>query len=113
MIDFVLQKTTDLFSWLWGLISGSLLWVLDALVYILKAVPYLILDGLLSSVYLFVSALDLSAVVFQWAAGYALIPPQAIYFIVAIGFPQFVTLVAGAYVVRFLLNLIPAVFTRV
>lgn len=100
-------------AWLIDAIYTPLAWVLDGLIYILKAVPWLIIDGFLSAVVLFVSAIDLSAVVFQWAAGYALIPSFGIYFMNAIGFPQFVTLISGAYVIRLLLNIIPAAITRV
>lgn len=97
------------FPWLLDSLGTLLEWLLDALVYIIKAVPYLMIDGVLTSIKLFISALDLSAIALQFVAGFGLIPPQAAYFMCAIGFPQFVSLIAAAYVVRFLLNLKPTI----
>ncbi|MBT9168236.1 MAG: hypothetical protein DDT19_01581 [Syntrophomonadaceae bacterium] len=107
-----LQFLLDKLTWIINALYTVLTWLLDALVFILKAILYLFIDGLLLAVEGFVSALDFSAVVFQWAAGYSFIPPQAIYVMVAIGFPQFVTMIAAAYGVRLLLNLIPSWATR-
>ncbi len=108
-----MESIKESLYWLLNQLYTPLEWVLDGLVYVLKAIPWLILDGVLSAVSVFIAAVDVSAVVFQWAAGYALIPDLAIWFMVAIGFPQVVTLVASAYVVRFILNIVPAAFTRV
>lgn len=99
--------------WLLNQLYTPFEWLLDGFVYVLKAVPWLIIDGVLSAVSVFIAAVDTSAVVFQWAAGYALIPEQAIWIMVAIGFPQMVTLIAAAYVYRFLINIVPAAVTRV
>lgn len=107
------QAIVNALAWFLGLLYEPLQWVLDGIVYVALSLPYAILDGLLTVVTTFVSSLDFSAVVFQWSAGYALIPPSAVYVMTAIGFPQFVTLIGAAYVVRMLLNLIPAALTRV
>lgn len=110
--DIAAKQITELhdaFPWLLDSLNTLCEWVLDALVYIIKAVPYLMVDGVLTAIKTFVSALDVSAIVLQFAAGYGLIPPQAAYFMCAIGFPQFVSMIAAAYAVRFLLNLTPIV----
>ena len=106
----------ELFSWLgdalyWLLSSFAIIleWVLDSLVYLIKGVGYLFLDGVLVVMKTFISAIDVSAFAVQFAAGYGLIPSQAAYFMCAIGFPQFVTIIAVAYGIRFAMNTIPDV----
>lgn len=109
----IAQAIIDAFSWLLSMLYIPLGWALDALIYILKAVVWLILDGFFTVVLAFVSALDFSSVVFQWTSAYTFIPAQAVYIMQAIAFPQFVTLIASAYVIRFLLNILPSWATRV
>lgn len=101
------------FKWLANAIHQITVWALGGMFYILKGVLYLVIDGLLTAVKTIVTGIDFSSIAFQWAAGKALLPLQAIYFICAIGFPQFVTIIASAYVIRLILNLIPAAATRV
>lgn len=90
-------------------LSTLLGWVFDSLIYVLKGLAYLLLDGLMITFKTMISVIDISAFALQFAAGYGLIPPQAAYFMCAIGFPQFVTIIAVAYGIRFALNLIPRV----
>lgn len=108
------------FNNLWTWIKESLIfllegfstllgWVFDTLIYILKGLSYLLLDGLMITLKIMIDAIDISAFALQFAAGYGLIPLQASYFMIAIGFPQFVTIIAVAYGIRFALNLIPRV----
>lgn len=111
------EKTTEWlsehgFKWLANAIHKITAWALDGIVVILKGVLYLFMDGILMAVKTFVGGIDSSVIALQWSTAYGLIPPQAAYFMTAIGFPQFVTMIAGAYTVRFLLNLIPASVTR-
>lgn len=89
--------------------STLLGWVFDTLIYILKGLAYLLLDGLMVTLKIMIDAIDISAFALQFAAGYGLIPSQAAYLMCAIGFPQFVTIIAVAYGIRFALNLIPRV----
>lgn len=114
--DSIYDAVAGLISWLgsvfpWLLDSlGTLLeWVLDAVWYLIKAIPYLLCDGIFTAILTVTNALDLSTVAVQFAAGYGLIPSQAAYFMCMIGFPQFASMIAAAYVVRFILNLKPTV----
>lgn len=107
------QSIVDAVSWLLDQIYVPFGWILDGLLYLLISIPWFIIDGFLSAVEIIIAGLDLSSVAFSWVAGYALVPDQAIYFMVAIGFPQFVTIIASAYAIRFALNIIPSVLTRV
>lgn len=107
---------SPLFSWLYDALLWSvhfleliLQWTLDAVLFIILGTLYLTLDGILISLKAIVYGLDLSTVPLQFAAGMGLIPSQAAYFMVAIGFPQFVTIIAAAYAVRLLMNLVPTV----
>ncbi|MBI4690419.1 MAG: hypothetical protein HY754_09170 [Nitrospirae bacterium] len=105
---------------LWTWIKDAVIWVLeslstvadwltDAIVYVVKGVLFLIFDGVLLTIQTIVSTLDLSAISLQWAAGKGLIPVQAAYLMCAIGFPQFVSIIAAAFAVRFIINMIPTV----
>lgn len=107
------QYLIDAIAWLISMLYIPFAWLLDALFYLLKGVAWLILDGLLTAVLVVIQGINYSSVVFQWAAGYALIPSQAVYVMQSIGFPQFVTIIASAYALRFLLNIIPSWATRV
>lgn len=107
-----LQFIVDKLTWIIDSLYIVLTWFLDALIYALKAVMYLFLDGILLSVKAFITTIDFSAVALQFAAGHGLLPPAAAYFMCAIGFPQFVTMIAAAYVIRVTLNLIPSWATR-
>ncbi len=109
-----------MFDFLWTWIKEGLIYILegvvtvlgwfaDTVIYIFKGLAFLFLDGIMIVVKTAIDAVDISAFALQFAAGYGLIPPQAAYFMCAIGFPQFVTLIAVAYAIRFALNLIPRV----
>jgi len=108
-MEWLGQVFSDAVSWLWQRIVEGLTWILDGLLFILKGFAFFFIDGMLTIFTTLINALDYSAVAFQWAAGKALLPPQAIYFICAIGFPQFAAIVTSAYVLRFVMNLIPSV----
>lgn len=79
---------------------------------VIFALWFQILDGFLTVITLFVSSLDLSALVFTEYAQWANLPPQAIYLVNQLALPQCASLISGAMVVRMLLNLIPASATR-
>ncbi|MHB1014365.1 MAG: hypothetical protein ACYC2W_03675 [Desulfurivibrionaceae bacterium] len=89
-----------------------LTWMLDGFLYVLKTVLYLPFDGILTVITSFVSSLDVGQLVFNSASTWGLLPPQMLYVINAVGFPQGLTLVAYAIVIRMTLNLIPAALTR-
>lgn len=104
VIDFI----TSFFQVLWGFIKLAL----SGFFTVISAFIYMILDGLLTVVTLFVSSLDLSALAFTQYAQWANLPPQAIYLVNQLALPQCASMIAGAMMVRLLLNLIPAAVTR-
>lgn len=91
----------------------ALKWVLDGGMWILKTVLFVILDGLFTVIVSFVSAIDLSTVISSGAASWAGLPPQMLYLVNQCGIPQGLSLITGAIVVRMIINLIPAAFTRI
>lgn len=92
----------DVFTWLLDSIGSALSWML-----------YTIYDGVLIVIYSFAAAIDFSAVMFNTAAQYSSMPSQLIWLINQVGLPQGLTYIAGALIIRLLLNLLPAVVTRV
>lgn len=108
-MDTLIAFFGSFFKSLWGLITLAL----TGLFTVISSFFFMILDGLLTVVTLFVSSLDLSALVFTQYAQWANLPPQAIYVVNQLALPQCASLIAGAMLVRLLLNLIPAAITRV
>lgn len=100
-------------SWLLGGIWMVIQWGADAFFLIVKGVIWLTVSGLLQAVQVLFDSFSYSSVAFQWAAGYSAIPPQAIYIMVRIGFPEMLTILAAAYALRLALNIVPGIATRV
>ena len=88
-------------------------WILDGFIELLQFVVFTILDGLLSVVETALAAVDLSSVLFNYAAAWSHLPTQLIWLINAVGLPQCFSILGAAYLIRLTLNLIPSVFTRV
>lgn len=88
-------------------------WGLDGALYVLKVGFFFIIDGLLTAIYAIVSTLDLGSLVFNVAGLWAGLPPQVIYLVNAVGIPSGLSMILYAIVIRMLLNLIPAAFTRI
>lgn len=107
-----MQIIINFLAYLYEKVVALFSWAIDGIVYVLKAILWLVLDGALTAVYTLIQGIDFSVVVFQWAAAWADIPQSAIYLMVNIGFPQFVGIIAGAYTLRLALNLIPSWATR-
>lgn len=103
--DFV----NSFFEWLWK----GFLWVAEAIGEVISFLLYTIYDGLLTVIHLFSSAVDLSAVAFNMAAQYSHLPSTSIWVINQINIPQGLTYIAGAILIRMIINLIPAAATRV
>ena len=88
-------------------------WCLDGFLWILKSIIFLIVDGLLTVVSAFFSAIDFSSFLSTLALDWAGLPSAMIYVINAVSVPQCLTIISGAIGIRILINLIPAEFTRV
>ncbi len=103
-------------SWLrtfWSWVETGFTWVLDGLILLAQFVFFTIFDGLLTVIETTLAAINLSAVVFNYAAAWSHLPDQLIWLINAIGLPQCFAILGAAYLIRLTLNLIPSVFTRV
>jgi len=115
-MDTVISFITAVVDWLtefWNLVGEGALWLLEGLIKLLGFVFYTIFDGLLLVIEAFFSSLDLSAIAFSYAAQWSNLPPQSIWLVNQIALPQCISLLVGAYIIRMILNLIPAAFTRV
>ena len=97
----------------WEWVETGFTWILDGFIELLQFVVFTILDGLLSVVETALAAVDLSSVLFNYAATWSNLPTQLIWLINAVGLPQCMTILGAAYLIRLTLNLIPSVFTRV
>ena len=100
-------------GWFWDKTLEVSKWFLDGLILIIQYAFYWIFDGFCIVVESFFKSLDFSAFAFNYAGTWAGLPTQVVWIISAIGLPQGVSLLGGAYLLRLLLNLIPAALTRV
>lgn len=110
----------DFISKIWSYIVGFadilfniFKWCLDAVVYVLLSIPYYFFKLLLSLVYWAVNLVSVGSLATQLASGWGLIPTQLAYLIGQTGIDTGLSMLATAYAIRFGLNLIPSVFTRV
>jgi len=103
----------DWLSSFWHWIETAIKWILDGFILLLQFVVFTILDGLLTVVETAFAAIDLSSVVFNYAAAWSSMPTQLVWLINAVGLPQCFGILGAAYMIRLTLNLIPSVFTRV
>jgi len=103
----------DWLSSFWQWIETAIKWVLDGFITLLQFVFFTILDGLFLVVETALAAIDLSSILFNYAATWSSLPTQLIWLINAVGLPQCFALLGAAYLIRLTLNLIPSVFTRV
>lgn len=108
-IGVIIKWLTDF----WNTVLAFLKWFLDGLILLLQFVFFSIFDGLLLIIEAFFSTLDLSAIALSYSATWANLPTQSIWLMNQIALPQGLALLAGAYLIRLTLNLIPSWGTRV
>jgi hypothetical protein len=96
-----------------ALLNSFFTWIADAITAVVWGSLYIIMDGLLTVIVGIIGLIDVSTIVSSLASSWGLIPAQLAWFINECGVPQAVALIAYAYGIRMLLNLIPATFTRV
>lgn len=94
-------------------IVSGLEWLLNGIVKVIWGVLYTVLDGVLTVITGFVSLIDLSTVTLELTSSWGLLPSQIVWFISQMGLAQALAIIGYAYIIRMLLNLIPATFTRV
>lgn len=97
----------------WTSVLTLLEWCLDGFILLLQFVFFSIFDGLLLIIEGFFTALDFSSVIMNYSAVWSDLPPQTIWLLNQLALPQGLALLAGAYVIRLTLNLIPSWGTRV
>lgn len=95
------------------IMKNIFLWAFDLIVDVLKTAVFFIFDGALAVIQAFLSALDLGSYALSYASYWGALPSQLVYLLNACMVPQALTLLAGAYTIRFIINLIPGAFTRV
>ena len=103
-------------TWLWNfweIVQTGFKWILDGFILLVQFVFFTIFDGLLTVIETALAAVDLSSMLFSYAAAWSHLPTQLIWLINAVGLPQCFTILGAAYLIRLTLNLIPSVFTRV
>ena len=105
LVDFVNGFATILIN----ILSTVLHW----LVVILGTVIGLLFTGLLTIVYTIISALDLGSWALNSASYWGYLDPTICFLLVSTGVPTGMSMLGSAYLIRFVLNLIPAEFTRV
>lgn len=97
----------------WSWVETGFSWILDGVILLLQFVVFTVLDGLFLVVETTLGAINLSAVIFNYAASWSSLPTQLVWLINAVGLPQCFAILGAAYLIRLTLNLIPSVFTRV
>ena len=105
VLSFLNQVVTILFE--------VVMWLLNAVVWIFTKIIYFTLDGFFSVIIAFINGIDLNGVMPYIQSSWGTLPAQIIWLANAIGLPQGLGILASAYLIRMLLNLIPAVFTRI
>lgn len=103
----------DWLSSVWAFVEKGFTWILDGFILLLQFVAYTILDGLFLVVETALAAIDVSAIVFNYAASWSALPTQLVWLINAAGLPQCFAILGAAYLIRLTLNVIPASLTRV
>lgn len=103
----------DLFSGLVTWLTTALSWLADSILLVIKAGLFWPFDGLLTVIQVFFTSLDLSAFTASYALNWAGLPTQLIYCINAVGLIQCIGILISATIVRMVINLIPAAFTRI
>jgi len=107
------QPILDALNGIAGIFGSALLWVVNSIVTVIWGVLYVVIDGLLTVISGFVSLIDLSTVITSLTASWGLLPAQIVWVISHSGLAQCLAIIGYAYVIRMILNLIPATFTRI
>ena len=97
----------------WSWVEKGFKWILDGLILLLQFVVFTIFDGLFLVVETVLAAIDLSSVIFNYAASWSSMPDQLVYLINAVGLPTCLGMLGSAYIIRLTINLIPSWATRV
>jgi hypothetical protein len=97
----------------WIYLKSSFGWLLDGLQLAIKAIFYIVLDGLLTMIQTFMAALNIGNLGIDFLSWWGSVPPQVIWILHAINLGQCITMLVGSIGIRVALNLIPSWATRV
>ena len=113
----ITQAIYDFFSSFYTSIADAcwyvLYYFLDGLILVIGYSLFYIYDGFLSVISTVLSLFDVSTSMFDIIGYITGLPPAMIYLISQAGIPEGLMMISAAYIVRILLNLIPAALTRV
>lgn len=105
ILDFLNSFVTILFT--------VLTWALDALIWILVFSFKILISGLFTIVYSVISALDVGSILVNLSSQWGGLDSSVAYILNQTGIPTGLSMLGAAYAFRFVLNLIPAAFTRI
>lgn len=112
ILDFI----SKIWTWILGffdIVWSIALWLMDAVVYVVLNIPFALWKLFFAIVHGLVSLLSVGSLAVDITTGWGLIPSQLGYLIGQVGLDVGLSMLALAYGIRFALNLIPGVFTRV
>lgn len=112
-MEEILNSILSFFSGIVEMILGIFTWLLNGIVWLLLKIIYFIFDGFFSVIVAFINGINLNDVMPYIQSSWGELPAQIIWLANAIGLPQGLGMLGSAYLIRMLLNLIPAAFTRV
>lgn len=114
MIDSLFDTFSGVFfEYLACWILYAFAWLLDGFLWVLGLLVYYIVSGFFQCVMVLITTISSFVTVINFAGEYAGLPPALLYLLDVSGFVQGLAIISGAYMCRFLLNLIPAAFTRI
>lgn len=105
----VLTWLNQCFGWLYTALG----WLLDGLIVVLNYFICTLVDGILTMALTFIQALNFASMAFNMATYWGLMPDQALWFVTQLGIPTGLSMIGVAYSIRFCLNLIPSIITRI
>ena len=97
----------------WDTLKSVLGWFLDSAGSLLLGVVKVLFDGFLTTIVLFVNALDWSTLLTKISVSWGALDPNIAYLLVNSGITTGLSVISYAIGIRVLLNLIPAAFTRI
>lgn len=105
----IVQFVVNFITILWN----ALAWLLDAVLWVFVQLFLTLVVGIFTVIYTFVSLLDLGTLGVNAAAAWGMVDPNIAGGINAMGLPTGLTIIGGSIIVRMIINLIPAAFTRI
>jgi len=112
-MDIVGWFSESFFPLLSNILYMPFKYILDGIILIFGTIINITLQGFFDILLALISVIDISSVVQNFILQMTGMPPQMIYLINAANLPTAITCILSAYGIRFLLNLIPAAFTRI